>query len=101
MVHPESLLYSALNQDNTVREELKTPSWFDLYQTFTDNRFVYPAFVQRNGKKNLIGLYTIHKRGLTSIIMGMSNYYFPLFEEALERLICLTVEIFTYNRIGP
>ncbi len=35
--------------------------------------------------RNLIGLYTIRKRALTSYIYGLSNYYFPIFEEALER----------------
>jgi membrane-bound lytic murein transglycosylase D len=35
--------------------------------------------------RNFIGLYTIRKRELTSYIMGLSNYYFPIFEEALER----------------
>ncbi len=35
--------------------------------------------------RNLIGLYTIRKRELTSYILGLSKYYFPIFEEALER----------------
>ncbi len=35
--------------------------------------------------RNFIGLYTIRKRDLTSYIYGLSNYYFPVFEEALER----------------
>ncbi len=35
--------------------------------------------------RNFIGLYTIRKRELTSYIMGLSKYYFPIFEEALER----------------
>lgn len=35
--------------------------------------------------RNLIGLYTIRKRELTSVMLGLSNYYFPIFEEALER----------------
>src|SRR5665647_2665906 len=35
--------------------------------------------------RNFIGLYTIRKRELTSYILGLSNYYFPIFEEALER----------------
>jgi len=35
--------------------------------------------------RNFIGLYTIRKRELTSYIFGLSNYYFPIFEEALER----------------
>lgn len=35
--------------------------------------------------RNFIGLYTIRKRDLTSYIIGLSNYYFPIFEEALER----------------
>ena len=35
--------------------------------------------------RNFIGLYTIRKRDLTSYIYGLSNYFFPIFEEALER----------------
>jgi len=35
--------------------------------------------------RNFIGLYTIRKRELTSYIYGLSNYFFPIFEEALER----------------
>ncbi len=35
--------------------------------------------------RNFIGLYTIRKRELTSYMYGLSNYYFPIFEEALER----------------
>lgn len=35
--------------------------------------------------RNFIGLYTIRKRELTSYIYGLSKYYFPIFEEALER----------------
>jgi membrane-bound lytic murein transglycosylase D len=35
--------------------------------------------------RNFIGLYTIRKRELTSYMLGLSNYYFPIFEEALER----------------
>lgn len=35
--------------------------------------------------RNFIGLYTIRRRDLTSYIIGLSNYYFPIFEEALER----------------
>jgi membrane-bound lytic murein transglycosylase D len=35
--------------------------------------------------RNFIGLYTIRKRELTSYMFGLSNYYFPIFEEALER----------------
>lgn len=35
--------------------------------------------------RNFIGLYTIRKRELTNYMLGLSNYYFPIFEEALER----------------
>ncbi|MCE1197592.1 MAG: transglycosylase SLT domain-containing protein [Marinilabiliales bacterium] len=35
--------------------------------------------------RNFIGLYTIRKRELTSYILGLAKYYFPIFEEALER----------------
>jgi membrane-bound lytic murein transglycosylase D len=35
--------------------------------------------------RNFIGLYTIRKRELTNYMLGLSKYYFPIFEEALER----------------
>ena len=35
--------------------------------------------------KNLITLYTLKRPGLVSIMMGLSNYYFPLFEEMLAK----------------
>ncbi len=77
--------YSALNQDNLVREELKTPLPDSIYIKRLQAIDSYIPLSYNETVKNLIGLYTIRKRGLTSIIMGMSNYYFPLFEEALER----------------
>lgn len=35
--------------------------------------------------KGFIDLYAVRKRGLTSRVMGLSNLYFPMFEEALHR----------------
>lgn len=35
--------------------------------------------------KNFIELYTQRKRGLTEMILGLSSYYFPMFEEQLEK----------------
>jgi membrane-bound lytic murein transglycosylase D len=35
--------------------------------------------------KNLIGFYTQKRPGLVSLMMGLANYYFPLFEEVLSK----------------
>jgi len=35
--------------------------------------------------KEYIDLYAVRKRGLTQRVMGLSNLYFPLFEEILDR----------------
>ncbi len=35
--------------------------------------------------KNFIQLYTERKRGLSEVIIGLSDYYFPIFEETLDR----------------
>ncbi len=35
--------------------------------------------------KNLIGFYTQKRPGLVSIMMGLADYYFPLFEEVLAK----------------
>ena len=35
--------------------------------------------------KNFIKLYTEKKRDLTEVILGLSDYYFPIFEETLDK----------------
>lgn len=35
--------------------------------------------------KNFIGLYTLRKRNLTEVMLGLASYYFPIFEEALDK----------------
>ena len=35
--------------------------------------------------KGFIDMYAVKKRGLTQRVMGLSNLYFPIFEEALDR----------------
>lgn len=42
--------------------------------------FVYNQYVQP-----YIDLYSVRKRGLTEKAMGLSQYYFPMFEEELEK----------------
>ena len=38
-----------------------------------------------NVVKNFIKLYTEKKRGLSEVIIGLSYYYFPMFEETLDK----------------
>ncbi len=38
-----------------------------------------------NVVKNFIKLYTERKRGLSEVIIGLSYYYFPIFEEVLDK----------------
>ncbi len=35
--------------------------------------------------KNIISFYTVKKRSLISILLGLSDYYFPMFEETLAK----------------
>ena len=35
--------------------------------------------------KNFITLYTVKRRELVQVMLGLSDYYFPMFEEALDR----------------
>ena len=35
--------------------------------------------------KNFIKMYTERKRGQVEIMLGLSNYYFPVFEETLDK----------------
>lgn len=35
--------------------------------------------------RKYLELYAYHKRGLTARMMGLSELYFPLFEEALDK----------------
>ncbi len=35
--------------------------------------------------KNFIALYTVRKRKQVEVMLGLANYYFPLFEEALDK----------------
>jgi membrane-bound lytic murein transglycosylase D len=45
-----------------------------------DMPFTYNEYV-----KGFINLYAVRKRNLTEKILGLSQYYFPIFEEALEK----------------
>lgn len=35
--------------------------------------------------KNFIALYTVKKRKLVEVMLGLSNYYFPIFEEVFDK----------------
>lgn len=79
--------------------EQKYPSWSNYsetdYPTFSDS--VYAAriavmnenspfeYVYNNEVKKFIELYSVRKRKLTARILGLSEIYFPLFEEQLDR----------------
>jgi membrane-bound lytic murein transglycosylase D len=43
------------------------------------------GLVYNEDVKNFINLYAVKKRQLTSRILGLSEYYFPLFEEYLDK----------------
>ncbi|MEI8004770.1 MAG: LysM peptidoglycan-binding domain-containing protein [Bacteroidota bacterium] len=79
--------------------EQKYPAWSSFsetdYPTFSDS--VYAAriavmnenspfeYVYNNEVKKFIELYAVRKRKLTARILGLSEIYFPLFEEQLDR----------------
>jgi len=79
--------------------EQKYPPWSNYsetdYPTFSDS--VYAAriavmnenspfeYVYNNEVKKFIELYSVRKRKLTARILGLSEIYFPLFEEQLDR----------------
>ena len=45
----------------------------------------YIALPYNESVKKFINFYLNRRRGMVSIMMGLTNYYFPLFEEALAR----------------
>ncbi len=69
----------------TLPDELRLPLPDSVYIQRLQSIDSYISLPYNETVKNFIGLYTIRKRELTSIMLGLSNYYFPLFEEALER----------------
>jgi membrane-bound lytic murein transglycosylase D len=73
------------NEFNTLPEEIKTYLPDTVYVNRLQSIDSFLPLPYNETVRNFIGLYTIRKRELTSIMMGLSNYYFPIFEEALER----------------
>jgi membrane-bound lytic murein transglycosylase D len=70
---------------STVPYELMVPLADSVYIKRLQSLDSYISLPYNETVKNFIGLYTIRKRELTSIMLGLSNYYFPMFEEALEK----------------
>jgi membrane-bound lytic murein transglycosylase D len=70
---------------DSVPEEIKTYLSDSVYISRLQAIDSFLPLPYNETVRNFIGLYTIRKRELTSYIHGLSNYYFPIFEEALER----------------
>ncbi len=73
------------NEMDTLPEEMKTYLPDSVYISRLQALDSFLPLPYNQTVRNFIGLYTIRKRQLTSYIYGLSNYYFPIFEEALER----------------
>jgi len=80
---------NAFTYDNSefdaLPEEIKTYLPDSVYISRLQAIDSYLPLPYNETVRNFIGLYTIRKRELTSYMLGLSNYYFPIFEEALER----------------
>jgi membrane-bound lytic murein transglycosylase D len=62
------------------------PSFSDAVYTERINAIHSPIPLSYNRHvKEFIDLYAIRKRGLTQRVMGLSNLYFPLYEEILDK----------------
>ncbi len=95
----DSLATLKVFSDGSSPHALKYPSWSNYTETdipyFTDS--VYAAriavmnenspfeYVYNYEVKKFIELYAVRKRKLTARILGLSEIYFPLFEEQLDR----------------
>ena len=81
--------YSYLNPDNKQPESTTgfgVPSFSDEEYALRMSRIPTPIRLTYNQSvKNYIDLYSLRRRELTSRIMGLSNLYFPMFEEVLDR----------------
>ena len=73
------------SQFDTLPEEIKTYLPDSVYISRLQSIDSFLPLPYNETVRNFIGLYTIRKRALTSYILGLSKYYFPIFEEALER----------------
>ncbi|MEI7828279.1 MAG: LysM peptidoglycan-binding domain-containing protein [Prolixibacteraceae bacterium] len=70
---------------DSLPEEIKTYLPDSVYISRLQSINSYLPLQYNETVRNFIGLYTIRKRELTAYMLGLSNYYFPIFEEALER----------------
>lgn len=70
---------------DSLPEEIKTYLPDSVYISRLQSINSYLPLPYNETVRNFIGLYTIRKRELTAYMLGLSNYYFPIFEEALER----------------
>ena len=95
----DSLSTLKIFSDAASPHALKYPSWSNYTETeipvFSDS--VYAArialmnenspfeYIYNSDVKKFIDLYAVRKRKLTARILGLSEIYFPLFEEQLDR----------------
>ena len=70
---------------DTLPEELKSYLPDSVYTSRLQAIDSFLPLPYNETVRNFIGLYTIRKRELTNYMLGLSKYYFPIFEEALER----------------
>lgn len=71
-------------QKATSRHEY--PRYSDEIYTQRMNKLSSPiALTYNNEVRKYLEMYAYHKRGLTARMMGLSELYFPLFEEALDK----------------
>lgn len=62
------------------------PSYSDEVYRMRMAKIQSPIVLSYNAQvREYIDLYSIHRRQLASRVMGLAQYYFPMFEEALDR----------------
>jgi len=77
---PVDSIEKALAAD-TLQKELPD----SVYISRLQNLDSYIPLPYNESVKKFINFYLNRRRGIVSIMMGLTNYYFPLFEEALAR----------------
>ena len=70
---------------NTLPDSLKTPLPDSVYINRLQNIDSYIDLSFNNTVKNFITLYTIKRRDQVSVMLGLANYYFPMFEQILDK----------------
>ena len=95
----DSLATLKVFSDGSSPHELKYPSWNNYTETdipyFSDSAYAARIAVMNENSpfeyvynyevRKFIELYAVRKRKLTARILGLSEIYFPLFEEQLDR----------------